>query len=64
MIEDNHDGTFEVACDYCSEDTEIDTDGDWNAMIQQLKEEGWFIRKMGNEWKHMCGDCHAAGKRW
>lgn len=61
MIEQSyHDGPFEVACDSCSEDTEIDTDGDWHGMIQELKNNGWAIRNENGEWRHYCPDCAKA----
>jgi hypothetical protein len=48
---------YEVSCDYCSEDIEIDSGGDWQDMINQLKEEGWQIRKIDEEWHHACLEC-------
>lgn len=59
MIErDQGFNTFEVSCDECPEATEIDTDGDWSAMIAELKEHGWSIRKdADDEWTHICPAC-------
>jgi hypothetical protein len=60
MIErDSFDGDiYEVSCDYCSEDIEIDSGGDWQDMIRDIKEKGWKIKKMNDEdWQHMCPDC-------
>jgi hypothetical protein len=54
MIErDSFDGDiYEVSCDYCSEDIEIDSGGDWQDMLNQIKEEGWKILKVNDEWQH------------
>ena len=59
MIErDAFDGdVFEIACDSCPEDIELDTGGDWGDLIKQLKDDGWKIRKEGEEWKHYCPGC-------
>jgi hypothetical protein len=46
-----------VSCDYCSNDIEIDSGGDWQDMLNQIKEEGWKILKVNDEWKHACPDC-------
>ena len=59
MIErDSFDGDiYEISCDYCSEDIEIDSGGDWQDMLKQIKEEGWKIFKINDEWKHVCSEC-------
>lgn len=59
MIEQDHfdEDIFEVACDYCSEDIDIDSGGDWTDMISQIKELGWRMRKVDDEWRHMCPTC-------
>jgi len=59
MIErDSFDGDiYEISCDYCSEDIEIDSGGDWQDMLKQIKEEGWKIGRVNDEWKHACPEC-------
>ena len=49
---------YEVSCDYCSEDIEIDSGGEWGSMIRNIKELGWKIKKFDDEeWKHQCPEC-------
>ena len=50
---------FEVSCDYCSEDIEIDSNGDWDELLLKIREAGWRIKKEGDEWKHKCPECVA-----
>lgn len=59
MIERDRDfNTFDVACDRCPNSaTTIDTDGDWHAMIAELKDEGWRIQKDDDDWIHICPGC-------
>ena len=60
MIESDREmGTFEIFCDQvaCPESLEVDTDGDWHAMIAQVKEEGWRIIKEDGGYSHMCPGC-------
>jgi hypothetical protein len=65
MIErDSFDGDiYEVSCDYCSEDIEIDSGGDWQDMINEIKTNGWLIGKINDEWKHMCPACRKNHKQ-
>ena len=53
---------FEIACDYCSENIEIDSGGDWQDMLYQIKFNGWKIKKVEDDWKHMCPLCVKEGK--
>jgi hypothetical protein len=49
---------FNVTCDDCGDDVDIDSGGDWSDMIALLKgEEGWLIRKDGDDWTHLCPSC-------
>ena len=60
MIEqDGYDGDiYEVSCDYCSNDIEINSGGEWLGMINKIKDLGWKIARMkDDEWKHMCPEC-------
>jgi hypothetical protein len=64
MIEYNRDfAEYEISCDFCSEDIEIEAD-DWNDMLSQIDDEGWEYRIVGNEWKHKCPTCVKEGKPW
>jgi Fe2+ or Zn2+ uptake regulation protein len=51
---DEHD--YEVICDECEDSLEF-TDTTWNNMLADVKAAGWKIKKVGEEWKHWCGDC-------
>lgn len=55
---------FEVECDNCPHSVEIDEE-EWMDMIQELKDEGWLIRKVvndkGEHWVHLCPDCKSQG---
>ena len=65
MIErDTDDDTFEVSCSFCNEYTFVDTDGDWATMLEDIKQDGWKIRKINDDWKHMCPACVAKGVSW
>ncbi len=62
MIERTEDG-FEVACDYCSNDIEV-SGHDWNEMLAEIKANGWHIRQVNGEWKHMDDECWKKHVRW
>ena len=62
MIENNKDlGIFEMYCDEdgCGFSEEFDTDGNWQAFIDEAKANDWKIRKDEDlgEWFHVCPDC-------
>jgi len=60
MIERNSAfNTFEVTCDRCSSETaEFDCDNGWAAMIDELRAEGWAIRKDDDgDWEHIGPAC-------
>ena len=63
MIEEQKDfGTFTVSCDTkgCNYEEEVDTDGDWTSMIEEIKSFGWKISKINDEWIHVCPSCAEA----
>mgnify|MGYP001619305422 CR=1 FL=1 len=46
---------FTASCDHCSY---IDTFfGDFMEVIEKMKDEGWKIFKIDNDWDHSCPDC-------
>lgn len=48
-------------CDECSHEEECDT-ADFMKALEQIKNEGWKVRKLGNSWNHYCGEtCRKAG---
>ena len=55
MIE-KHAITFEMTCDFCSE--QIDTDEDeFMPAIESAKAKGWKVFKKNGDWTHKCPDC-------
>lgn len=54
---------FEINCDGCTNNLDVDSDGDWSEMIMQLKERGWKIEKnTGGEYYHYCPTCRMTGR--
>jgi Fe2+ or Zn2+ uptake regulation protein len=51
----NKDNYMEVECDGCNETIEFE--GDFEDCIEQIKEEGWWIRNEKGNWTHYCEDC-------
>lgn len=65
MIQEDRDGgVFDVTCDYCTNYIEVNSDPGWQAMLTKIKIKGWWIRKVGDEWKHMCPFCRKNGKQF
>lgn len=61
MIEqgpEDNDGitNYDVNCDYCSTYTEYSVEN-WADLIENMKHDGWKIRKIDDEWKHACSKC-------
>lgn len=44
---------FECDAKRCAEALPTDC-ADFESALEQLKEEGWEYRKVGNEWQHFC----------
>ncbi len=40
-------------CDACGSLHDTNTDN-WNEALAEIKEEGWKIRKIGEDWVHCC----------
>ena len=60
MIErDPDEGGFYIACDFCSNDINIQQD-DFMRAIEALKMRGWRIIKDGKNWLHKCPECQKA----
>lgn len=60
MIEEDRESReFEVSCDKCPNECEtFDTDDGWQAMIDQLRKDGWKIYKdEKGEWTHIGPAC-------
>jgi hypothetical protein len=59
----DHD-VFTVSCDQCGEDQEVDSGGDWQDMINTIKDDGWTMRKIKDEWQHHCPSCTKDHTPW
>jgi hypothetical protein len=46
------DETMDMECDTCG--TNEVFDGDFDECIAEAKDEGWIVRKDGDEWVHYC----------
>ncbi len=48
-----HNSEYRATCDYCGE---LDTHfvARWKDVIDQMKAEGWWIRKIEDKWYHFC----------
>jgi Fe2+ or Zn2+ uptake regulation protein len=58
MIEkDSTFGIFTVSCDGCGFDREFDVNDNWDALMREMKAEGWVSKKVNGEWEHYCPDC-------
>jgi hypothetical protein len=62
MIERDPPFFWDVSCDRCSTGEErISTDEapHFLAVVEQIKSEGWKVKKVGGEWEHYCPECNA-----
>ena len=57
MIERNfYGGPINVHCDTCPEAVETGT-RDFAEALTLIKDDGWRVRRIGDEWVHFCPDC-------
>jgi hypothetical protein len=56
---DHQKGVRVVVCDRCGEQKVLPLDTDFEAVIAEIKAEGWLIRKVISEWNHYCEGCKA-----
>lgn len=60
MIERGDAGTFDVECDSCGDTETFDVDGDWQQLMEEMKDAGWTKEKVGDgkdDWEHYCPTC-------
>ena len=57
MIDKQLGGAYEVMCDFCDHSEEIDTDGNFQELLNRMKERGWENFKEDGEWVHKCPEC-------
>lgn len=60
MIQSDRYKQFQVFCDYCDETELFDTGGNWQVLINTVKEYGWKIKKVNDDWFHKCPTCTAS----
>ncbi|MFI5113527.1 MAG: hypothetical protein ACHP7J_00180 [Terriglobales bacterium] len=51
-----HKGELAVECDECGTEAFGGT-ADFQQFIQDIKDQGWKIRKVDDEWVHKCPSC-------
>jgi len=54
-------GELVAECTECGAEFAGGVMDDFHAFIADLKEEGWKIRKNGDDWDHVCPDCLLEG---
>lgn len=59
MLEKEETG-FTGYCDNCSEYHETGEDNFFNA-VEEIKRQGWRIKKKGPNWEHTCPSCVSDG---
>jgi hypothetical protein len=55
---DRQGGQIVIECDSCDEVLETDTE-EWSEAMSDMRREGWFSRKIADEWLHGCPTCGA-----
>jgi len=53
--EDNNNLYF-VECNNCGETEDFEAPS-WKDLIKDMKDLGWVIFKVGEEWQHLCVNC-------
>lgn len=48
---------YEIVCDQCETEHLFDHVDGWQDFMQQMRDEGWRSRKVGEDWRHYCPDC-------
>ena len=51
------DGEFFVECDDCGDTDYGGTEKDFRQFVNSIKEDGWRILKIDDEWHHRCPTC-------
>lgn len=53
---DRDTGNLVAHCENCSEIYESDGN-DFHAIVEEIKQAGWKIEKVGSDWQHFCPSC-------
>jgi hypothetical protein len=48
---------FIAECDSCSSEEDMPDAESFQEAVNQIKGQGWNIRKVGNDWTHVCPSC-------
>jgi len=48
--------TADISCDRCPH-SEQHQETDFYEVIKEMKSDGWKIRRIDEEWEHICPDC-------
>lgn len=56
---DRYLNTIRIICDECGETYEGDRDEEFHDVWAGAKSDGWYARKIDDEWVHGCPDCGA-----
>lgn len=51
-------GEFVAVCDECAAVAFSKTKDDARAFVVRLLSEGWKVEVDGEDWSHLCPDCH------
>jgi hypothetical protein len=50
-------GELCVECNDCGEKNYGGSQDDFREFVQEIKRAGWLVRKVGDEWQHICPPC-------
>lgn len=50
-------GELVASCDECGAEYPGGVQEDFRAFVEELKRDGWQIKKDGEEWLHICPEC-------
>lgn len=50
-------GTIHVECNGCNDMHELQDSATFLTAVDEIKNEGWRIDKVDDEWVHICTDC-------
>lgn len=50
-------GEFVATCEDCGAEFFGGVQDDFRAFVEDMKAEGWQVRKNGEDWEHYCEDC-------
>lgn len=56
MIDKDRHGELTATCNECGTEEHGGT-LEFRAFVDDLKRQGWCIRRDGEEWQHVCPDC-------